>query len=130
MSPVYVDSSALVKLVVSEAESEALRRYLDKAEEPISSILATVEVARAVGRVATGSEADVVAVFDSVAIVSLDARIAATAAALAPASLRSLDAIHLATALELRSELSAFVCYDERLAAAARDLGMMVVTPE
>ena len=130
MSPVYVDSSALVKLVVSEAESEALRRYLDTSEEPISSILATVEVARAVGRVATGSEADVVAVFDSVAIVSLDARIAATAAALAPASLRSLDAIHLATALELRSELSAFVCYDERLAAAARDLGMMVVTPE
>jgi predicted nucleic acid-binding protein len=130
MSPVYVDSSALVKLVVSEAESDALRRYLDTADQPISSILATVEVARAAGRVATGSEADVAAVFDAVAIVSLDARIAARAAALAPASLRSLDSIHLATALELGSELSAFICYDERLAAAARDLGMMVVTPK
>ena len=55
--------------------------------------------------------------------------IAARAAALNPATLRTLDAIHLATALELRDELTAFVCYDDRLSAAARDLGMPVVAP-
>lgn len=129
MSPVYVDSSALVKLVVSEAESDALRRYLDTADQPISSILTTIEVARAAGRVAPGSGAEVAAVLDSIAIVSLDARIAAKAAGLLPASLRTLDAIHLATAMEFGIELSAFVCYDERLATAARGLGLAVVAP-
>jgi hypothetical protein len=129
VSPVYVDSSALVKLVVNEAESEALRRYLDTVDQPISSILATIEVARAAGRVAPGPGAEVGAVLDSIAIVSLDARIAAKAAGLVPASLRTLDAIHLATAMEFGTELTAFVCYDERLAAAARDLGLAVVAP-
>jgi uncharacterized protein len=129
MSATYVDSSALVKLVVSEAESDALRLYLDAAGPLASSVLATVEVARAAGRVAPASEAAVAAVLDGLAIIGLDERIAARAATLGPSNLRTLDAIHLATALEFAGELAAFVCYDERLSAAASGLGMAVVAP-
>jgi uncharacterized protein len=129
VSATYVDSSALVKLVVREAESDALRRYLDAAGPLASSILATIEVARAVDRVAPGSAEAVAAVVDGLAIIGLDDRIAARAAALGPSTLRTLDAIHLATAMELGAELTAFVSYDERLSAAARELGMAVVAP-
>jgi predicted nucleic acid-binding protein len=129
VSPVYVDSSALVKLLVREAESDALRRYLSSAGPLTSSILATVEVARAVARSAPDSSAAVAAVFETLSLLAFDARIAARAAALSPAGLRALEAIHLATALELADELAAFVSYDDRLSAAARDLGMPVVSP-
>jgi predicted nucleic acid-binding protein len=129
VSPVYVDSSALVKLLVREAESDALRRYLSSAGPLTSSILATVEVARAVARSAPDSSAAVAAVFETLSVLAFDARIAARAAALSPAGLRALEAIHLATALELADELAAFVSYDDRLSAAARDLGMPVVSP-
>jgi predicted nucleic acid-binding protein len=129
VSAVYVDSSALVKLVIGERESDALRRYLTSAGQLTTSILAVVEVARAVERVAPGSAAAVVAVFQSVAVVGLDARIAARAGSLGPVSMRTLDAIHLATALELGVELSAFISYDERLSEAARGKGFTVITP-
>ena len=129
MSPVYVDSSALVKLIVDETESDAIRLYLGSAGPLTSSILATVEVARAVARMAPDSTAEMAALLDALVVVAFDARIAARAATLSPAGLRTLDAIHLATALELGDELTAFVCYDERLAAAARDLGIPVVAP-
>jgi predicted nucleic acid-binding protein len=69
------------------------------------------------------------AVLDSLVIVGLDSRIATRAAGLAPASIRSLDAIHLATALELGADLTAFVCYDDRLSAAAAALGLQVKSP-
>ena len=129
MSPAYVDSSAIVKLVVREAETDALQRYLTSAGPLASSILATVEVSRAVSRVASESAGATAAVFEVLNFMAFDARIAARAAALPPVSLRTLDAIHLATALELGHELTAFVCYDDRLSAAARDLGMSVVAP-
>jgi uncharacterized protein len=129
VSPAYVDSSALVKLVVREAETEVLRRYVDSAGPLASSILATVEVPRALARVAPEATLALAAVIDKLNILAFDARIASWAAAISPASLRALDAIHLATALELGEELTAFVCYDQRLAAAARDLGLPVVAP-
>jgi predicted nucleic acid-binding protein len=129
VSPVYIDSSALVKLIVREAETDALRRYLSPAESLTSSILATVEVSRAVARTAPDSKAEMAAALESLVVVAFDARIAARAAALGPPSLRTLDAIHLATALELGDELTAFVSYDDRLSAAARDLGIPVVAP-
>jgi uncharacterized protein len=129
VSPTYVDSSALVKLVVREAESDALRQYLDSAGPLSSSILSTVEVSRAVARVAPESVAAVKTLMETLALVGFDARISARAAALAPASLRTIDAIHLATALEFEGEVTAFVSYDDRLSAAARDLGLPVVAP-
>jgi uncharacterized protein len=129
VSPAYIDSSALVKLVVREAETDALRRYVDSAGPLASSILATLEVPRAVARVAPEAPLALAAVIDKLNILAFDARIAARAAAISPATLRALDAIHLATALELGEELTAFVCYDHRLAAAARDLGLPVVAP-
>ncbi len=129
MSPVYVDSSALVKLIVDEPETDALRLYLNSAGPLTSSILATVEVARAVARMAPDSTSEMAALLDALVVVAFDARIAARAAALDPASLRTLDAIHLATALELVDELTAFVTYDDRLSAAARDIGLPVVAP-
>jgi predicted nucleic acid-binding protein len=129
VSVTYVDSSALVKLIVREAETDALRQYLGSAGSLTSSILATVEVSRAVARGAPESMAVMASVIEALAIVAFDARISARAAALAPASLRTLDAIHLATALELAGDVTAFVSYDDRLSAAAHDLGLPVVAP-
>ena len=129
MSVAYVDSSALVKLIVRESESDALRRYLSSAGPLTSSILVTVEVSRAVARVAPDAGATVTSVFEGLNVLAFDARIAARAAALDPAGLRTLDAIHLATALELRDELTAFVSYDDRLSTAAREMGLPVVAP-
>jgi len=129
VSPVYLDSSALVKLIVREAETDELGRYVDSAGPLTSSILATVEVPRAVARVAPEAKPAVAAVIGRLNVLAFDGRIAARASALSPAGLRTLDAIHLATALELGDELTAFVSYDERLSAAARNLGLPVVAP-
>jgi len=126
---VYLDSSAVVKLVVRETETDALRSYLQTAGPLATSILTTVEVARAVARVASDSGDVVAAVLGGMAIVGFDGTIAVRAAALEPTTLRTLDAVHLATALELAGELTAFVCYDDRLASAARALGLPVVAP-
>ena len=126
---VYVDSSALVKLIVREPETDALRDYLSVAGPLATSILSSVEVPRAVARVVPDGGATVSAVLGAMTIITLDSPIAARAANLGPAGLRTLDAIHLATALELTGELTAFVCYDDRLAAAARTLGLPVATP-
>ena len=129
MSPIYIDSSALVKLIVREAETDALRRYVDSTGPLTSSILATVEVPRAVARVAPEAKLAVAAVIDKLNTLAFDDRIAARAAGISSTSLRVLDAIHLATALELGDELTAFVSYDDRLAAAAREIGLPVVAP-
>ena len=124
----YVDSSALLKLVIREAESDTLSAYL-AGRALVSSRVAVIEVRRAAGRRLgepwTGS-ADV---FEQMAVIELDGRISERAAAVSPTVLRTLDAIHLATALELGSDLDSFVTYDDRLAEAARAAGMTVVAP-
>jgi predicted nucleic acid-binding protein len=126
---VYVDSSALVKLIVREAETDFLRRYLASAGPLASSILAIVEVSRAVARAAPDAVEAVAPVLEAVSVLAFDARVASRAAALKPTGLCTLDAIHLASAIELGDDLTAFVCYDERLSAAARELGLVVVAP-
>ena len=125
----YVDSSALVKLVVREAESAALRRYLARRRPLVSSALARTEVARAL--LPLGSEAlrrgrDVLARVD---LLRVNDRILDAAGSMLPADLRSLDAIHLASAAQLGSDLRSFVTYDERLAKAAADRGFRVARP-
>lgn len=133
---IYLDSSALVKLVVEEAESLPLRQWL--AQQPdsrVSSILARVEVRRAVARVAPAGEAaastaqaarDLVSRLD---LLWLGPEVLDLAASLGPSSMRSLDAIHLASAALLRDELTAFVAYDARLLEAAAGLRLPVVRP-
>jgi predicted nucleic acid-binding protein len=125
----YLDASALVKLVVRERETDSLRALLKIHPRRFTNRVAVVEVARAVGRRETAREAPVEAAFEGVEVIDLDEGIAAHARSIGPPSLRSLDAIHLASALALGPELDAFVTYDSRQADAARALGLNVEAP-
>jgi predicted nucleic acid-binding protein len=125
----YVDSSALVKLAAREPESAALRRYLARRRPLVSSALARTEVMRAL--LPLGSEAarrgrEVLA---RVELLRVNDRILDAAGDMVPSDLRSLDAIHLASAEALGSDLRGFVTYDERLANAAAGRGLRVVRP-
>lgn len=126
---VYLDSSALVKLVVTEAESTALRRYLRDRVERVSSALAKVEVIRAVRPHGASAVTRARQVLRRVDIIQLDDELLEDAATLDMSVLRSLDAIHLAAARALGDELQAVVTYDERMAAAAARLGLHVDAP-
>jgi uncharacterized protein len=126
---VYVDASALVKLAIAEAESAATRLYLTGDVNIVASRIALIEAIRAArhGDIErTPRWEDIVAVLS---VRDVDESIANVAATFEPANLRTLDAIHLATALELRAELDAFVTYDGRLAEAARGHRLPVVSP-
>jgi uncharacterized protein len=130
----YADASALVKLVRQEAESDALRAYLHDADLA-SSELALTEIPRAIHRIASRDQGRVARlleraeeVIDRLALRPLDSYLLATAGALAEPALRSLDAIHIATAIDLHP-IESFVTYDERQAAAARLAGMRTVAP-
>jgi uncharacterized protein len=129
----YLDASAIVKLATDEPESAVLRAWLSSSSPRVTSRLSTVEVARALRRLGEESVAlgrvAVEEAFRSVAIVELDAAIAARAASLSPTTLRSLDAVHLASALSFGDEVSTLVTYDARLADAARAAGLEVVAP-
>jgi len=129
MVTAYVDASALVKLIVGEAESASLRPFLDSFQVVASSRIAVVEVSRAAMRRAPAAMGLAAEVLDALLLVELDAPVAARAARIAPDILRSLDAIHLASAMTLAEDVEVFVTYDERLAAAARALGMSVASP-
>jgi len=125
----YLDSSALVKLVVREPESKALAAYLRRRPARASCALARVEVIRAVrghGSTAVGRARQLL---ERVALLRLDEVLLEAAADLEGAAPRSLDAIHLATALTLGEALSEVVTYDQRMAAAAHQLGLPVSAP-
>ena len=132
MSLCYLDASALVKLATPEQETAALRMYLADFTARVTSRVALVEVPRALTRRAAETRAVVgafAAAFEAFEIVELDQFVVATAAGLSPVGLRSLDAIHLASAMTVRGELAAFVTYDVRLADAARLAGLTVTAP-
>jgi predicted nucleic acid-binding protein len=126
----YLDASALVKLIVAEPESGALRRYLGERPRIISSRIAEVELRCAVARQDEIDAGDrVSSLIATVELLELDGEVARRAGELTPATLRSLDAIHLASALVIAPEVDAVVAYDTRLAAAARAAGLAVVAP-
>lgn len=127
---VYLDSSALVKLVVTEPESTALRLYLVEHRERVSSALAHVEVCRATRRKGASEAAlrRAEQVLARIGLVAIDEPLLRDAAALSPTGLRSLDAVHLATALSLDG-LDAVVTYDRRFDAAASEAGLAVESP-
>ncbi len=125
----YLDSSAIVKLAVREPESGALRRYLRRRKPYVGSAVARAEVARALlpfGPAAVQRGEDVLA---RIELVRVNDTVLRVAGSLSPAELRTLDAIHLATAQQLGNDLGRVVTYDDRMAGAARDLGLEVAAP-
>ena len=135
MAIFYADASALVKLIRDEAESDALRSFLADADI-VSSELILTEIPRAVRRAAARDLAlplDLLlerlgALIDAVALRPVDRALLAGAGALAEPALRALDAIHVASAVDL-DPIDAFVTYDERQAAAARLAGLRTMAP-
>lgn len=125
----YVDSSAIVKLAGREPESAAARRYLRGKHPLASSALAHTEVRRALlpfGPEAVSRGVEVLRRFE---VIRINNRILRGAGLLSPVGLRSLDAIHLATARALGADLARVCTYDDRMAEAARALGLTVVAP-
>jgi predicted nucleic acid-binding protein len=125
----YLDSSAIVKLAVREPESSALRSHLRRRRPLVSSALARTEVIRALlplGERAVQRGYDVLA---RVEFVRVNDRVLRAAGELAPPELRSLDAIHLASAQLFDSELRHVVTYDERMIESARVLGLKTASP-
>ncbi len=126
----YVDTSALTKLVVAEPESKALRKWLTAANRQlVSSDLARTELLRAVRRAAPDRMVQAREVLDSLVLLQVSTDVFEAAAHLEPTVLRTLDAIHLASALTLGDELEGVVAYDERLTQAAQGLGIAVIQP-
>jgi uncharacterized protein len=126
---VYLDSSALVKLVVREPESSALQRYLRRRPRRVSCALARVEVVRAVRPQGTDAINRARRVLERLNLLRLDDPLLEAAAQLDGPSLRSLDAIHLAAAHALGAELESVVTYDLRMTGAATGLGLRVASP-
>ena len=124
----YLDSSAIVKLIAREPETAALVEAVRAAPDVVSSELAVTEVIRAVARVGGGTTR-AASVLDGIALVPVDGAILRDAASLMPRSLRTLDSIHLATALSLGRDLDAVITYDQRLSAAAARAELTVSSP-
>lgn len=125
----YLDASAIVKLVVAEPESPALRRYLGRRRPWVSSALARTEVSRAVlsaGPAAVRAAAVVLARID---LIRINDRVLDLAGQLRPEELRPLDAVHLVTAQLFGGDLARLVTYDVRMAAAAAAMGTTVAAP-
>lgn len=127
---IYLDTSAALKLVAPEAETPALELWIaERVRVPrVSSRLLRIEMLRSVARYAPERVGRANEILSSIALVSID-DVAPAAEVIGDRVLRSLDAIHLATAHELRTELTAFVCYDKRLRDSAESLGLPVKAP-
>lgn len=125
----YLDSSAIVKLAVAEPESAALRQYLLRRRPLVASALARTEVPRALLPLGPAAVRRAEEVLTRIELIRVSGRVLTLAGSLLPATLRSLDAIHLATAQLLGEDLARLVTYDERMAAAAQAMGWRVVAP-
>ena len=125
---IYLDSSALVKLVVEEPESEDLRTFVGD-RLVVSSTVGRTEVIRAVARTEPERVGAAERVLAETSLIIIDGPLASAAAWVEPASIRSLDAIHLATAQRLEVGLEALVTYDRRMVDAAQMAGLRVASP-
>ena len=124
----YLDSSAIVKLVVREPETAGLIRAIQADPEVVSSHVACTEVVNATRR-AGRSTARAERILDGIALVPIDDAILREAATLGRKDLRTLDAIHLATAISLRPDVGTVITYDGRQARVASALGLEVRSP-
>lgn len=130
MSALYLDSSAFVKLAVEEPETAALRALLaERGSRRVSSALLRTESLRAVRYLGGEALVSVREGLRRVDLVAIDDRILDAAGTLEPRVLRTLDAIHLATAMAVGDDLEVIVSYDERMTEAARLLGLATATP-
>jgi uncharacterized protein len=141
---IYFDTCALLKLIREDAQSEALGAFIDTrpATRWLSSEIARTELARTVRRVNHDDRGRPLdesrlraelsfagRIWERLDLIAVSTRVLEEAAAIEQPFLRTLDAIHLAAALSMRSSLSAFVTYDKRLAAAAQEAGLPVLSP-
>jgi len=130
LSALYLDSSAFVKLVVTDEESVAVRAFLSAYDaRRVSSALLRTEALRAVRHLGPDALATVREGLRRVDLIGIDDRILDAAGSLEPQVLRTLDAIHLATALAVGDDLDAIVTYDEQMIEAARLIGLSTVSP-
>jgi uncharacterized protein len=125
----YLDSSAIVKLILAEEESGALQKHLRDGVPRASCAIAHTEVLRAVGPHGRRAVETARFVLRSIRFIAIDESLLVAAGELRPWALRSLDALHVAAALALVESLNALVTYDRRMADAATALGMKVESP-
>jgi uncharacterized protein len=128
---IYLDSAAVVKLVHAEAESPALRAWLGERAETgwVSSVLVEIESFRALARYAPEAATRLHPVLDQIDLIDLSPRVRILAQTIRPVTIRTLDAIHLGTALSIRRSLTSFATYDKRLLGAATAAGLPADSP-
>lgn len=128
---IYLDTSALAKLLRREPETVALNRWLqERAGSPwVTSVVGRIELMRVSGRYPAITRSAVEVLVAGLDLVPLGAGVVQSASTVGSSLLSSLDAIHLASALAVADELETFCCYDERLSQAADDCGLVVVVP-
>lgn len=131
MSLYYADTSAVIKLLAEESHSKAFAAFYDSHADAewVSSALLRIEVARAVTRAAPALLPDARDLLSAFSYVAIDDEIVEAAMSEPDRALRSLDAIHLATARILAEDLDGLVTYDARLVTAANDAGLSVLSP-
>jgi predicted nucleic acid-binding protein len=127
----YADTSAVIKLLVEETYSKVFAAFYDSHADAewVSSALLRIELTRAVARAMPALLPDARDLLTAFSYVAIDDDIVEAAIGEPDRSLRSLDAIHLATARIFGPDLDALVTYDNRLATAASDAGLMIVAP-
>jgi len=128
---IYLDSAAVVKLVHAEAESPALRAWLGERAETgwVSSVLVEIESFRALARYAPEAATRLHPVLDQIDLIDLSPRVRILAQTVRPVTVRTMDAIHLGTALSIRRSLTSFATYDKRLLDAAIAAGLPADSP-
>ncbi|BCB80716.1 type II toxin-antitoxin system VapC family toxin [Phytohabitans flavus] len=131
MSLYYIDTSAALKLLAQESHSRAFAAFYDESTGAswVSSTLLRIQVIRAVSRAMPAALPDARALLLAFSYVSIDDEVVDAAMNEPDRMLRSLDAIHLATARVLGPDLDGLATYDDRLAAAAKDAGIPVIDP-
>lgn len=131
MVPTYLDSSALVKLIVEEEHTDPLRTYVREQDDDfVSSAVAIVEVLRAVSGLTPAIVTSARSLLQDLALMDVEESVLYRGAELEPSTVRSLDAIHLASALALGGDLSEVVTYDEKMTEGAQQLGLKVRAPK
>lgn len=128
--PLYCDTSALVKLIIKEAESVALLKFLCKSDLQLtSSEICEVELTRTIKKIEPELQRDAESLLQDMVLLPLTPAIRSRAGNLRPMHLKSLDAVHLATAIEIQASSNSFLSYDKALNMAARGAGLEPVSP-